>query len=70
MAADTVKLGLGKTMPPGYNLVRLDSGHFMWAHDDDIRESAIHWDRWAIYRSAWADSSTQNSKRQAPAEAE
>lgn len=59
----TVRFGLGKQMPPGYEAVRLDSGHCIWTQGD--RESAIHWDKWAIYRGAWADyrKSTKPSER-------
>lgn len=47
----TDRLGIQK-MPPGYRLWQLDSGHYLWELNDRT-ESAIHWDRWAIYRGAW-----------------
>lgn len=47
----TDRLGIQK-MPPGYKLWQLDSGHYLWDFEDRI-ESVIHWNKWAIYRSAW-----------------
>lgn len=43
-------------MPEGYKLLQLDSGHFMWRHDESNDESCIHWSKWAIYHGAHADS--------------
>ena len=49
-------------LPPGYAVFRVDSGHFMWvAFDGDDpseyhTESVIDWDRWNVWRGAWADS--------------
>lgn len=48
----TNRLGIQK-MPPGYKLWLLDSGHYLWDLDDRL-ESPIHWNRWAVYRWAWA----------------
>jgi len=43
-------------MPEGYALMLDgDRTHFYWLRHDG-RESAGHWDRWAIYRSAKRDS--------------
>ena len=53
MSEPVVRFGMGRQMPSGYEAVQLDSGHFLWT--DGTRESAIHWDKWAIYRGAWAD---------------
>lgn len=50
----TDRLGIQK-MPPGYKLWGLDSGHFMWERESDGMESVIHWNKWAIWRGAWAD---------------
>jgi hypothetical protein len=54
--------GYGRAkLPPGYGVLHLDSGHFMWVllcEDDPTDwtiESSIHWDRWAVWRGAWAD---------------
>ena len=50
----TNRLGFAK-MPPHYKLLQLDSGHFIWERQSDYEESAIHWNKWAIWRDAWAD---------------
>ena len=39
-------------MPPGYELIKLDSGHWMWATYTE--ESATDVDRWSVYRGAMA----------------
>lgn len=39
-------------MPQGYALIlNADKSHFFWVCYDGV-ESVIHWDKWAIYRSA------------------
>lgn len=43
-------------MPLGYDLVQLDSGHWMWVEQRTERESCIHWNKWWIYHSAIEDS--------------
>ena len=43
-------------MPEGYDLIQLDSGHWIWVHESTDRESEIHWDKWAIYRGSVEDS--------------
>ena len=50
----THSLGI-KTMPPGYNLLQLDSGHYIWERQSDHEESAIHWNKWEVWRWAWHD---------------
>ena len=44
-------------LPPGYTIVQLDSGHYMWVHNDGKREreSCMHWDRWAVWRGVFED---------------
>ena len=42
-------------MPPGYQIIQLDSGHFIWFHEQSDDESCIHWSKWAIYRGAHDD---------------
>ena len=42
-------------MPTGYKLIQLDSGHFMWTHEQSGDESVIHWSKWAVYHGAHAD---------------
>ena len=50
------KVSLGAvSMPLGYSLIQLDSGHYMWVEDRTGRESEVDADRWAIYRSAVKD---------------
>ena len=43
----TNRLGI-KKMPPGYLLIGLDSGHFLFERESDEEESAIHWNRWTV----------------------
>lgn len=50
----TNRLGFAK-MPEDYKLLWLDSGHFMWIHENSHRESCINWNRWVVYKSAWQD---------------
>lgn len=50
----TYSLGIAQ-MPEGYQLLQLDSGHYMWRHDESDDESCIHWNKWAIYQSAKLD---------------
>jgi hypothetical protein len=63
----TARLGFA-SMPPGYLLIGLDSGHFIYERQSDEAESAIHWDKWAVRRWAWEDYRSLNP--QAPAGAE
>jgi hypothetical protein len=42
-------------MPDGYELVQVDSGHWLWVETATDRESVIDCDRWAIYRGAKQD---------------
>ena len=61
MSADNVnsfdhtnRLGFAR-MPPGYLLIQLDSGHFIWEIESDPDlEPPIHWDKWTMRRWAWA----------------
>lgn len=48
----TDRLGFAK-MPPGYKLLKLDSGHFIYERERDEMESDIHWNRWAVRKWAW-----------------
>lgn len=60
MTDQDVSRALGRCkMPVGYTLLQLDSGHFMWRHEESDDESCIHWNKWAIYRGAHADSKTR-----------
>ena len=48
-------LGFQK-MPDGYSLMLdADEMFFFWMERATGRESAIHWDRWAVYRGAKKD---------------
>ena len=50
----TDRLGISK-MPPGYRLLQLDSGHFIYERESDGVESCIHWSKWAVRKWAFAD---------------
>ena len=49
-----------KPLPPGYRVVQLDSGHFMWVKDEGVNrnggpiEGLISWDRYWVRRCAFA----------------
>lgn len=44
-----------RSMPDGYALMlNCDRTHFYWLRSDG-KESCIHWDKWAVYRSAAKD---------------
>ena len=45
-----------KPLPPGYRIVQLDSGHFLWTLDGAERptEGLISWDRYWVRRCAFA----------------
>lgn len=58
----TSRLGIAK-MPPGYRLLQLDSGHFIWEREADDAESEIHSNKWAVYRGAWANYRQQEVPR-------
>lgn len=51
--SDDVRFGLNAKLPPGYRVVYSDD-HTLWLHPDGIQEGAIHWNKWASYRGAWA----------------
>lgn len=45
-----------KKMPEGYDLIlNDDQTHYYWSKDD-VMESDIHWNRWAVWRGAVAHS--------------
>lgn len=50
----TDRLGIAK-MPPGYKLLQLDSGHFIYERTSDGGGSCIHWNKWAVRKWAFAD---------------
>ena len=56
----STQVGFGAcNLPPGYVVLRVDD-HTMWVRlvdggADWDREGAVHWDRWASLRGAWAD---------------
>ncbi len=43
-----------KPLPPGYRIVQLDSGHYLWCVGDTNIEGAISWDRYWVRRCAFA----------------
>lgn len=42
-----------RPLPPGYRIVQLDSGHFLWVLNDEV-EGLISWDRYWVRRCAFA----------------
>jgi len=52
-----------KPLPPGYRIIQLDSGHYMWVYgtpeqllDGDYSvEGLISWDRYWVRRCAFAN---------------
>lgn len=57
-----------RPLPEGYRVVQLDSGHFMWVGPYDAKlgretESFIHWDKWAVWRGAFADAAGRKATR-------
>ena len=42
-----------KPIPPGYKIIQLDSGHYLWVLNDS-KEGLISWDRWWVRRCAFA----------------
>ena len=46
-----------RPLPPGYRIIQLDSGHYIWVLETPEREieSGIHWDKWAVWRGVFAD---------------
>ena len=60
MSGQDASRALGRCkMPDGYQLLKLDSGHFMWRHDESDDESCIHWNKWTVYHGAHADSKSR-----------
>lgn len=49
-----------KPLPPGYRIVQLDSGHYLWCYypdpnvDDYTKEGLISWDRYWVRRCVFA----------------
>ena len=45
-----------KPLPPGYRVIQLDSGHYLWVLDGPgvETEGLISWDRWWVRRCAFA----------------
>jgi len=50
-------------MPEGYRLIQIDSGHYMWRHEESDAESCIHWNKWAVYHGAKEDSKERNEAK-------
>jgi predicted NUDIX family phosphoesterase len=44
-----------KRMPKGYALMLDDDEVYFYWRCEDGRESAIHWNKWAVWRGAMAD---------------
>ena len=62
-----VRFAKHQKLPPGYAVVQLDSGHYLWTEGD--RESSIHWNRWPVFRGAWADYRSRSAERSETANA-
>ena len=49
-----------RSLPPGYRILQLNSGHFLWVKDGATnsnggpQEGVISWDRWWVRRCAFA----------------
>jgi hypothetical protein len=57
----SASLGIQK-MPDGYSLMLdADRMYFFWFERATGRESAIHWNKWAVYRGARADFQRESS---------
>ena len=56
-------------MPSGFALVRTDD-HWFWYHAETDRESAIHWDKWAVYRWAKEQFAQDNGRAELIGESE
>lgn len=52
-----------KPLPPGYKVIQLDSGHFMWVLNGEV-EGPISVDRWWVRRCAFAHYEEQRSKKE------
>lgn len=56
----SASLGI-RTMPPGYALMLdADEAYFYWLRHDGA-SSDIHWNKWAVYRGAWANARASRS---------
>jgi hypothetical protein len=59
-----------KPLPPGYRIVQLDSGHFMWTWGEDPadheKEGFISWDRWWVRRCVFANYAERTKAEAAP----
>lgn len=56
-----------KPLPPGYRIVQLDSGHYLWCLDadgdgDHEVEGLICWDKWWVRRCAFAHALEQSTR--------
>jgi hypothetical protein len=49
-------------LPPGYRVIQLDSGHFLWTHDESCSEGVISWDRYWVRRCAFAHAEERTKK--------
>ena len=41
-------------LPPGYEVIQLDSGHYLWTHEESDLEGLISWDKYWVRRCAFA----------------
>ncbi len=62
-------LGIQK-MPEGYHLMLdADRMYFFWMEEATGRESAIHWNKWAVYRGARTEAAVLSLARALEGEA-
>lgn len=51
-------LGIQKMPEPFALLLNADHSHFFWFNKETGQESAVHWDKWAVYRGAKRETET------------
>ena len=55
-----------KPLPPGYKIVQLDSGHYLWTWGEDpgdhSKEGFMCWDKWWVRRCVFAHAAEQAKK--------
>lgn len=52
-----------RPLPPGYKIVQLNSGHYLWVLEGEFKdtEGSISWDRWWVRRCAFAHHAAMQS---------
>ena len=54
-----------KPLPPGYKIVQLDSGHYLWVLEAPTRdiEGLMSWDRYWVRRCAFAHFESEEARK-------